>query len=272
MLLKKAMFAISFLSLTFGVFADSNCNCDNDALPNSQYRRTVLFSQNLPWGGPVTPLDPNHSIALSLVNKKGDNLYTQAQVDAITNNALQELIDSYGIDFTTVEPSPTTGVRILPGIGVFLPFILGVNKNIPLIDDSEHPDRGQSHEWYYVTVGNLVSFSNIVPLPITAGINAGASIPVGSNWTSGEFNFLKNDSNKREIVRFTTTSVALRSTDQWGNRSFNFAFDIFDEENRQGLFLSTTEVLKQPPGLSGTYFLKEFPTFVWECENCFNQN
>lgn len=271
MSLKKALLAVSFL-LTFGAFADSVCNCDEDALPNSQYRRTVLFSQNLPWGGATTPLDPNHSIALSLLNKSGEHLYTQEQVDAITNNALQELITHYGLDFTTAEPNPATGVRVLPDVGFFLPFILGVNKNIPLIHDSKNPSRGSSHKWYYVNVGNLVAFTNTEPLLITSGTNAGALIPVGSNWTSGEFNFLKNDSDKREIIRFTTTAVALRSTDQWGNRSFNFAFDIFDDQERQGLFLSTTEVIKQPPGASGTNFLKEFPVFTWECEDCFNQN
>ncbi len=235
------------------------CTAIADA-DTTEYSRVIVFSQNLPWGGPSTPIDTNHHIALSLLNKKGDNLYTQAQVDAITQAAIDELKANFGIDFGPVPADPATGLRVLPGVGVFLPYILGVNKQITLIEDSENPNRAHNN-WYYIIVGNLVSFG-ATPVAVTSGVNAGATIPANSLWSSGELNILKEDSNKREIIRLTTSQVGLQAFDQWGNRSFNFVMDTLDEDNNQGFFQSSTTVVKQPPG-TGPLYLKEYPVLTW---------
>ena len=133
----------------------NSCNSHRpDDLPNPRYRRTIVIAQDRPWPGPVVPLDPNHQ---AMINS---GLYTQADADQMTNDAIEDVLAKFGIDFRASNPNviinPATGIRTLPGLAVFLPIVFGVDKDFFLISDSAASSRGS--EWYDFEVGQICTF------------------------------------------------------------------------------------------------------------------
>ena len=243
---------------------DSNAvDQSTSALDTPVYSRVVVLSQDHPWPGPVVPLDPNHQGMLGL------GVYTQADADAITADAIADVLTKYGIDFSDFNPhvvvDSSTGIRLLPGLAVFLPTIIGSNEDFFVVSDTRHPERGHTHRWFSVEVGHIILFT--ANGTFAFGTNAGAQHQANDLFTFGEANYLKQGADwtnpaNREVVTFRTSNLSKQSVNQWGNPHYNIALDAFDEEGNQGLYLAATAVLKEPV-VTGTSILKERAVLTW---------
>jgi hypothetical protein len=239
-------------------------HADNE-LDTPRYSRVIVLSQDYVWPGPSIPLDPNHQAMLA------SGLYTQAEADAMTEEAIVDLLTKYGVDFRlsnpNVELDPTTGVRTIDGLAIFLPTVIGANEQFFLVADTKYPDRARTHRWFDVEYGQIVLFTSSGMF--TSGTHAGATYEANDLFSYGDINLLKKGANwqkkqNREVIKSRTSNLTKQSTNQWGFRQFNIALDLIDEDGHEGLYLAATAVLKEPV-VTGTNFLKNRPVMTWTC-------
>jgi hypothetical protein len=256
---------IALLSVAWAASAQDSSvvHQPRSVLDTPMYSRVVVLSQDYPWPGPVVPLDPNHQGMLNL------GVYTQADADAITADAIADVLAKYGVDFSdsnsNVLMDASTGIRLLPGLAVFLPIIIGSNEEFFVVSDTKHPERDNTRKWFSVEVGHIILFTGSGTF--ASGTNAGAQHQANDLFTFGEANYFKKGADwtnpaNREVVKFRTSNLSKQSINQWGNPHYNIALDAFDEDGNRGLFLAATAVLKEPV-VTGTNVLKERAVLTW---------
>ena len=239
------------------------CNSGNpNDLPNPKYQRSIVLSQDRVWPGPEFPLDPNHEAMIA------SGLYTAADAEAMTQNAIADFHAKYGIDFSEenpeVEINSSTGIRTIPGLALLLPSKNGENKDFFLVSDTEHVSRSHAHPWYNLAFGVLILFlsDGIVP----GGTNKGASYKVNDVFSFTDINLLKNNSDlqkphNREVIKLRTSNLVKLFINQYGNRQVQIILDAFDAEGNQGFYVASFLVVRK----QGVDFIEERPLITWEC-------
>src|SRR5215216_269543 len=239
MLFKKALLVTLALSSTYLTYTYAD---PIPPPPITTYSRVVVITQQLPWLGPVIPLDPNHQVMLSL------GVYSQEDADAITNDAIADFYNLYGIDFSSNNPNviinETTGVRTILNLAVFFPTIF--NK-LFVVSDTAHPERGTDQQWRDIEVGQIVQF--ISSGTITGGTNAGAHFEASDLYSFGQMNLLRigadwTKKQNREVVKYSASNLSKQATNQWNNREFIIGLDVLDDQGRKGHSLAATEIIK----------------------------
>jgi hypothetical protein len=243
------------------------------AVDNQRFRRVVVLSQDTTYTDPL--VDPNHELALTMKLKNGDPLYTQADIDDLEIRAYNELYNKYGVDARFTTPN-ASGIRVVPGVGLGLPILIGRQKQFYLVLDTKNPERDQnvSNRWVNVEVDVIFQFT--APYTVPNGFEmAGAQAQAGYLFAYGDLNLLKNAStvitdltfSERELLTFTTDWLNTVAPDQWGNPSYSISTQVEDEYSHVGTYLASTARLREPPGASvdPEVSLQERPVIVWDC-------
>lgn len=228
-----------------------------------KYDRIIVDDQDYTYPPPVPLIDPNHQ---GMINMP---FYNEADATKLDNDAALELLATYGIDFRpTSNPSiivdPNTGVRILPGVAQWFPYIAVDLAYMQF--DSSNKKRGTKEKWVNNKVGVQVLFTADGVAP--GGTLAGTSIKAGDFFPFGEFNYLKVGENpmkkgNREVVKFRCSNLNKQTSNQVGRPQIIITLDLFDSKNRKGKYLGVTEVYT----LDGVLYLRENPVSSWVYEN-----
>lgn len=207
---------------------------------------------------PQNFVDPNHQLMIAT------GLYNQADANLITAKAIAQFYATYGIDFGSAAPD-ANGIRTIAGVGIMIPYIDGLEEDILLVTDSNHPERAASGEWFSLQVGQAVVFTGSGAF--SGGINAGATYNAGDNWVLVNYNLLKSDSNwhkhqNREEFEVCTYEIGERLLSQWSKPEILLSLNITDKHNHQGFGVSGSVDVKRPEG-TGPFFVTVTDTFFW---------
>ena len=229
-LLTKTLMASALLAIStaWGDF----CSTNPFDISTPKYERVIILSSETPHAD-SNHIDNNHEAMIA------SDLYSAADAEAMTQNAIADFKATYGFDFGPITPELGTGRREIPGIAEFFPTKIGENKDIFLVTDSDHVDRSTAHAWYYLEFGNRVRFLSDGTVP--GGTNAGHSFKKGDVYTYSEANLLKNNS---DLQRPLNREVL----NQFLNIEIHMDLVVLDDTGKQGINKGSKLVVRGATG------------------------
>lgn len=235
-----------------------------------KYARTLVDTQDYAWPVPF-PEDPFHAKMLAT------GLYTAADAIAMDNAAAAEFLRLYGIDFNpttnlSVVVNPINGRRTIPGFPATW-FSYFSENDAFVVYDSKNPLRGKVFPWVNNKYGIQILFgSTIAPIDIASGVNQGGVFQASSLFSFGDFNYIRVGSNphypiNREVIKYQTSNLSYSHLNQYLQGQFTVTLQVTDEDGNVGKYIGTTEIYKDPLGISGQNFLRENPVSTWRVLN-----
>ena len=192
-------------------------------------------------------LDSNRVNMLAVEN---GTIYTQQDAIDVDLYSVNYFKCQFGLPLDTVTPFPN-GVRVLPGVGTFIPYQSGINKLYRWLFGSNDDKVFEKQEWYIFDIGSLFIFSNNGVFP--GGVMGGTTYKNQSIIAFTQYTYLKDLKAGKSrtlkdirIVRTTNREPSYQVPNEFGINQQLLLEHVVDEKGRSGYAAITVSVQQRP--------------------------
>lgn len=238
------------------------CSYTMPCLDATVYERSIVVSkQNYPSLPAAVTLDKKHKAM------RDSKVFTDAEVDQLDIDFMNDLLVQYGIDFSTIAPDPATGERTYPGVGVMQPVVYGNSDDQPwiVVRDTINPKREfRFRQKEYKTI---VTFT--ADFYASSGTQVGAHITPGSIFfrgyiVQGKIDKKWKNPKNREVFEDNCTQLTAQTLNMWGKEASAITSTTIDKYGNIGFGLSTTLQVNIPADATGVTHTEGRIVYTWD--------